>query len=454
MKRVPIILALAAACLPFRAPALDGSWRGELDLNVARVPLVFNFTAAGDACTLDSPAQGAKGIPAEVVFSSADSIAVDIRAIGATFRGHVAQGAIRGMFSQGAGSFPLLLTPEAPLAERRPQTPKPPFPYQTVDTVFRSADGTKLAGTLTIPAGAAEGVPAVVMITGSGPQNRDEELFEHRPFAVIADALARRGIASLRYDDRGTGASEGNFQTADIDTLTADASAALRFLRTFGVIGKAGLLGHSKGGTIALGLAAAGEPDFVVSMAGMAVRGKDTILEQNRHSLEKAGITGARQADVMKLLDYIFNDIIAGRQPSAADCAAYVAENNLDVPSYLMQSLLDNLRSTPGETFRKLLALDPAESLKRIKCPVLALNGTLDSQVAPSANLGAIRAHVASATVREYPGLNHLFQHARTGDVAEYGEITETVAPEVLEEIASFIEQFRTDGRLTDTAGI
>lgn len=441
MKKLPALLALAALCLPLGALALDGSWRGELNLNVAKLPLVFNFSDGG-ACTLDSPAQGAKGIPAEVVFSSADSLAVDIPAIGATFRGRVAADEIRGVFLQGAGSFPLVLMPEAPIAERRPQTPKPPFPYQAVDTVFRSADGTKLAGTLVVPDGAAKGVPAVVMITGSGPQNRDEELFEHRPFAVIADALARRGIASFRYDDRGTAASEGNFMTADIDTLTADASAALRFLRTFGVVGKAGLLGHSEGGTIALRLAAAGEPDFVVSMAGMAVKGKDAILDQNRRSLEKSGITGVRQDDVMKLLDYIFDGIIAGRRPSASDCDAYVATHNLDVPPYLMQSLLGNLRSAPGEPFRKLLALDFSETLTRIKCPVLALNGTLDTQVAAAANLGVIKTAVASAKVREYPGLNHLFQHARTGDIAEYDEITETIAPEVLEEITAFIEQF------------
>lgn len=423
------------------AAVLTGSWRGELDVNGARLPLVFNFS--GEECTLDSPAQGAKGIPARVSYMSADSVALSIPAIGAAFSGRVAHEEISGMFAQGAYALPLQLHPEAPVDERRPQTPRPPFPYTATDTTFCSADGTLLAGTLTLPRGGAH--VAVVMVTGSGPQNRDEELFDHKPFAVIADYLARNGIASLRYDDRGVGASAGNFAASGINEFRADASAALAFMRSLGVARSVGVLGHSEGGSIAMLMAADGEPDFIISLAGMAVSGKETVMAQNRHSLVSAGLPEAQVNALLALLDHGFDRIVDGSGFTPADARAYAEANGLDVPPALMQTLEQQLAAVGSENFRQILALHPAEKLAAVECPVLALNGTLDTQVDATANLAAIAAGAPIAKTIAFPGLNHLFQHAESGEVSEYERITETISPDVLRAIVNFLQKI--DGR-------
>ncbi|MCX4331664.1 MAG: alpha/beta fold hydrolase [Muribaculaceae bacterium] len=433
-KMLSAVAAVALAAL--HGGAVTGSWRGNLDLNVAKLPLVFNFGDQG-GCTLDSPAQGAKGIPVEVVFSSADSIALDLPAIGATFRGRVTPDSIRGFFSQGGMLLPLLLEPETPVDERRPQTPRGPFPYETVDTVFCSADGTELAATLTLP---SRPVAVAVMVTGSGPQNRDEELFEHKPFAVIADRLARAGVATLRYDDRGTGASKGDFAAADIDTFRADASAALACARTAFPQLPAGVIGHSEGGTIALMLAADGECDFVVSMAGMAVSGKETVMAQNRRSLRAGGFTDTQVADAVKILDFVFTGIM--ETGSAPDVDSFMAANGIELPRRLVDALKQGLESAPLTYFRKMLSLEPAGFIGRIACPVLALNGTLDTQVDAVDNLALIARKIPSAKTRVYPGLNHLFQPATTGSVDEYGDIRVTISEDVLADIAAFCKNF------------
>lgn len=325
---------------------------------------------------------------------------------------------------------------------RRPQTPCGPFPYSSRDTVFVSADGVRLAGTVVVPAGGLRsGMPTVVMVTGSGPQNRDEEIFEHKPFAVIADYLARRGIASLRYDDRGTGLSEGVFASSDIDDFTNDAEAALAFARSLNPDGRTGILGHSEGGTIALLLGSKGLPDFVVSLAGMAVRGRDLVLEQNRHSLSRQpGLSEEQKECVMTLLNYVFASIESGVHPDDIDVEGYVAEAGLDIPGAVVAQIGGSARQSQGGYFRKFLALNPSLWLRKIERPVFALNGSLDTQVGATANLSLIEDLVGGCLVKEYPGLNHLFQHAVTGEVAEYGDITETISEEVLEDIAGFVQ--------------
>lgn len=426
--------------------APTGAWRGSLDLGVAKLPLVFNFSGSG--CTLDSPQQGARGIAAEVVFSDGDSLAVDVRSLGASFRGRVGESEIAGVFSQSGRSFPLVLNRELPVGERRPQTPRGPFPYASRDTVFVSADGVRLAGTVAIPAGGFRcGTPMVVMVTGSGPQNRDEEIFEHKPFAVIADFLARRGIASFRYDDRGTGMSEGVFASSDIDDFTNDAEAALAFARSLNPDGRTGILGHSEGGTIALLLGSKGLPDFVVSMAGLAVRGRDLVLEQNRHSLSRQpGLSEAQKECVMTLLNYVFASMESGVLPDDIDVEGYVAEAGLDIPGAVVAQIKGSVRQSQGGYFRKFLALNPSLWLGKIDSPVFALNGSLDTQVGATANLSVIKESVDGCHVKEYAGLNHLFQHAVTGEVAEYGDIAETISEEVLEDIVGFV--LRSGGSL------
>lgn len=428
------------ACLSIvDAYSLNGSWRGELDLKTVKLPLVFNFseTDGTTSCTLDSPNQGAKGIPAEVVFCSSDSVAVDIKAIGGSFNGKIAGNIINGQFIQRGLKFPLSLSPEESIETRRPQTPKPPFPYNEIDTMFNSADGTILGATLVIPENKSGKMPpVVVMVTGSGAQNRDEEVFEHKPFAVIADYLARNGIASLRYDDRGVGKSKGDIRNSGMDDFKSDAESGLKFVRESGLFGKAGILGHSEGGTIAMELASESVPDFIVSLAGMSVAGKDLLMDQNRRGLMKLNLDEIEIEESLQLISAFFDSLISN--DASFDVDGYIKENDLGVPQQVVSSLKMN-KAVASKEFIDLLKLDPSEWLGKIDVPVLALNGNLDVQVDSDSNIEKIKELVNNAKTKKYPGLNHLFQHAKTGEIGEYGEIKETISPEVLIDITSFI---------------
>lgn len=437
-----MVMAFAIAS-PLSILALTGTWRGELSLGVNKLPLVFHFSEEADGqsrCTIDSPMQGATGIPATVNYCDADSVSLEVKSIGASFAAKILGSEIKGTFSQRGYSFPLTLTPEQSIYERRPQTPRPPYPYTTTDTTFVSTDGTVLSGTITMPEEREEFTPAVVLVTGSGPQNRDEELFEHRPFAVIADYLARNGIASLRYDDRGVGESKGDFAKAGLDTFEADAEAAVNFLRGMGGKGKTGIIGHSEGGTIALKLASEGKVDFAVSLAGAFAKGKDLILAQNIRAIEKLNVSPKQKEDVTTLISEVFDDIIEGKNYSEIKIDDYITAGNLDIPPLFLTSLRRNLNATQGTYFRQLVSLDPSEWLGAVTVPVLAVNGMCDTQVDCAANLGALKRYLPSAETKQYDGLNHLFQHAVTGEVSEYAGIKETISAEVLNDIAAFIK--------------
>lgn len=441
------ILALALALLGCaQAVALTGSWRGSLSFGGVSLPLVFNFTestSGATECTMDSPNQGARGIPVSVALCTADSVSLECKAIGATYNGKIAGGTITGTFRQGGMSFPLTLKGEEPLEVRRPQTPRAPFPYESTDTTFTAPDGTVLAGTLTMPLTAgSRKMPAVVFISGSGPQNRDEELFEHKPFAVIADYLARNGVASLRYDDRGTAGSGGDFKTATTYTFKDDARAAVDFLRTVPAIGKVGVIGHSEGGTIAFLLGADKVPDFIVSLAGMAVPGKETILDQNRRALAKSGMSETDIRGNLSLLSLLFDEMAhqarRGGRPTPIDVDSLVKASKITPPATVLASMKAS-QKTRTPWLDVFLGLDPTPGLSKIKCPVLAINGDKDTQVDAAANLAVIKKHCKKAEVMQLPSLNHLLQHATTGEVTEYPEIRETISPEVLTLILSFI---------------
>ncbi len=423
--------------------AFDGVWRGEVTVGASKLPLVFNFSedwAGQTRCTMDSPMQGAKGIPTTVKYCKDDSLSIKINSIGATYSGRITRNKeINGIFTQRGQSFPLDLTPEKPLSERRPQTPTAPFPYKETDTTFVSADGVVLAGTLTLPADMKKKMPVVVFITGSGPQNRDEEVFDHRPFAVMADYLARNGIASLRYDDRGVGKSGGEFASADFDVLKSDAAAAVGLLKGMNGFGKVGAIGHSEGGTIALSLAADRSVDYAISLAGAIVKGKDIIISQNVHGIEKLGSTDSQKEDFITLLSAVLDDVIEGKDAHEIDIDEYVATGNINVDPSLISTLKQSVPVMCTPAYRKLLATDPAQWLGKIKVPVLALNGTLDKQVDSKTNLPVLKNKVKKAKIKEYNGLNHLFQHAVTGEVSEYDEIEETISPEVMEDVKQFI---------------
>lgn len=427
MKPLRTFTSIVLTMLAFTANAQEGAWNGELDVMGSKLPLVFNFSPNG--CTMDSPSQNAKGIPAEKTVTDDGTIKVTVGMIGATFEGKMADGEIKGTFTQ--NGYPLPLTLKAgKLAVKRPQTPVPPFPYKEESVSFTNA-GYTFNGTLTLPENYTKDTPVVLMVTGSGQQNRDEELFEHKPFAVIADALARQGIASLRYDDRGWGDASVKFMNFTTDDFRQDAAAALPLLRKR--FNKVGILGHSEGGTIAMMLAAEGKTDFIVSLAGMAISGKETLVMQNRQAMSVLGLPKETVDTYCNSISKALDEIASGKKAS---------EINIDgMPEALKPITIKSLQQADTPYIRHFLNLDVSELLSKIKCPVLALNGTKDTQVDCTANTIQLERGLTNCkhTIKKVDGVNHLFQHCTTGNVVEYQQIEETIAPEVLQTITGWI---------------
>lgn len=424
MKRAIILIALL--CVLARADAQTGTWSGSLDVQGTKLPLVFHLDEANP--TVDSPNQGAKGIPVQVERTDGGGLVVRIPAIYAEYRGQSDGSRIVGTFSQRGTSFPLTLT-QGELKRNRPQTPQGPFPYSQEEVSFANGEA-RLRGTLTLPEGYDRRTPVLVMVTGSGLQNRDEEIFEHKPFAVIADALARAGIATLRYDDRGFGESTGDAVNCTTEVLKNDALAGIRLLR--GRFDRVGVIGHSEGGTIALMLAAERQADFIVSLAGMVVSGSETLLWQNRIAF--AAYPAQTVDTYCALLSGAFDAAVKGGAMPSAESA--------ELPAELKQNYAVVCKQLQMPYLRYFLSLDMRPLLGGIECPVLALNGTKDMQVSCESNLGALRSGLPSDgrnRIEAAEGLNHMFQHCKTGALTEYGEIEETFAPEVLTAITMWI---------------
>lgn len=418
MKKVLFTMLLSVAAMAVHAQvnattALLGAWSGKLNVGAMSLTLVLHLEQADGyvKVSLDSPDQGAKGIPAFKEYLSDDSLAVKVEMIGMTYRARLKEGQLDGTFSQNGFSTKLVLA--RGVAEvKRPQMPQSPYPYTTEEVTFRNEkDGATLAGTLTWPVGYnknAKKKPVVVLlVSGSGQQNRDEEVFDHKPFLVIADYLARQGIATLRYDDRATGKSVGgevrNATTAD---FSRDAAAGIDFLRSNNAFSKVGILGHSEGGSIAFMLGAQKQVDFIVSLAGPGVKGDTLLAAQGNRILALSG------------------------QPA-----------NMTVEKYRQQEAVQQV-----PWIKWFCDYDPSDDIRNTRCPVFALNGDRDCQVLSSLNLEALRRLLPSTKrnmIKEYPGLNHLFQHCTTGLPTEYGQIEETISPEVLEDISAWIQGLR-----------
>ena len=428
MKALRTLTSVVFAMMAFAANAQEGTWNGELNVMGNKVPLVFNFSTNG--CTIDSPSQGVNGIQAEKTVKDDGTISVKVGMIGATFEGKMADGEIKGTYVQNGFPLPLTLKP-GKLAVKRPQTPVPPFPYKEESVSFTNAQYT-FNGTLTLPENYTKNTPVVLMVTGSGQQNRDEELFSHKPFAVIADALARQGIASLRYDDRGWGDKSVNFADFTTDDFRQDAAAAIPLLRKR--FNKVGILGHSEGGTIAMMLAAEGKADFIVSLAGMAISGKETLIMQNRQAMSAIGLPKETVDSYCNSISKALDEIASGKKAS---------EINIDdVPQALKTITIKALQRADTPYIRHFLTVDVGKLLPEIRCPVLALNGTKDTQVDCDANTTRIEKGHAKCkhSIKKIDGVNHLFQHCNTGIVTEYQQIEETISPEVLQEVAKWIK--------------
>ena len=436
MKR---IISLAIACMSILGGhAQTGSWSGELNVMGQKLPLVFNFSDKG--CTMDSPKQGATGIKTEWTPSDNGEVVIAIPMIGASYEGKLNGQEISGNFKQSGMSFPLTLTQAEIKKPKRPQTPVAPFPYKTEEVTFKDGE-VELHGTLTLPENCTKSTPVVVMVTGSGQQNRDEELFDHKPFAVIADALARKGIATLRYDDRFWGNKDEIFVNYTTYHLKHDALAAIKLLRER--FNNVGILGHSEGGTIALLLAEEGKADFIVSLAGMIGSGKECLLKQNSVMLSKVGVPSDQVRAYFDALSNGFDQLIAGK-----------AANEIEAPSNLDASLAINfnaaMKQASNPWFLYLLQLDASKELNKIKCPVLALNGKLDTQVDCELNLELLEKNLKtkSKKIMALDNLNHLFQNCKTGLVTEYREIEETISQDVLDTISAWINEVNKKGLL------
>jgi pimeloyl-ACP methyl ester carboxylesterase len=452
------LVLLASGCKAVPAKGVVGLWQGMLKVPGTELRVVFQINKAEDGklpATMSSPDQGAVCIPVEECSFSSGKLKLTVKSIAGGFEGTLkGDSIIEGTWTQGGASLPLVLRRIEKVATvSRPQDPKPPYPYKEEEvTVENKAAGITLAGTLTEPDSGGPS-PAVVLITGSGPENRNEEVFGHRPFLVLADYLTRQGIAVLRCDDRGVGKSTGDAKTANTADLATDAKAEFEYLKTRPDIDpkRIGLLGHSEGGIIAP-IVANQTPDvaFVVLMAGTGLPGDSVLMLQSYLVAKAEGAADStlakNAATERKLLDIA---------KSASDTAAAAAERRLllkqaaqSVPSDSLsasnQAVDQQIKALLTPWFRYFLSYDPRPALTKLKQPVLALVGGKDVQVAPKENLAAIEAALKAGgnkdfEVKELPGLNHLFQTANTGSVGEYTKIEETIAPSALKVIGDWI---------------
>ena len=454
MNRI-IFVAFIVACCMVNAMAHDknisGVWHGTLKITPqVKFKIVFNFKTGEDgnpSVTLDSPDQGAYGIAGEVNFISSDSVNVTVRRIGLTFAGRKQDGKLIGKCTQGTMSTNLELFPGI-VELKRPQTPKPPYPYTTKEVRFNNlSDSVTLAGTLTLPESFNGANPAIVMITGSGLQNRDEEICGHKPFAVIADYLARNGIATLRYDDRGYGESTGDGKNATTEDFARDAKTAMEYLRKGMKFKNVGILGHSEGAAVAFILGAENNsglfsnPNFIIAIGAQAVRGDSVLIDQSATMLEQGNMPADIVSDYVEALRKMYELKIREGNNMAVGNIEAICANWKNTPVHT--SLKANLKKIAADNNPWLnfyIGFSPAESIADTDCPVFALYGEKDIQVRPELNMPQMQRLAPKATVKLYPGLNHLFQHAQTGAVQEYGTIEETISPEVLQDFPTPIK--------------
>ena len=427
------------------------SWSGTINVGTQKLNIGFEIKSSSDGKytgAMDVPAQGAMNIPVEITKNNQDSLCITISALRATYGGRkVSTESIEGRFSQNGMNFPLQLKP-GKVELNRPQTPEPPYPYATEEVVFMNeSEGATLSGTLTYPINylfvPKESVPVVLLVTGSGGQDRNDEIFGHKPFLVIADYLAKRGIASLRYDDRGVGKSTGPTQGTTTLNNLADAEAGIAYLRNLNRFGKVGVIGHSEGGTIAFMMGADKSVDFLVSLAGGATSGLEVIIGQNKATMQLQGIPPMVIEDYAKALDILYKDRLAGKQ--IANQEQYVEDlcknHSLSLPANYKANLVQCI-TAGGEWITWFLGYHPSEAIRKVTCPTMALNGTLDLQVLSKDNLPVIKAnlpHNDKHLIKEYDSLNHLFQHCTPVTALNYGGIEETISEEVLRDMADWI---------------
>lgn len=453
------LMSLLLILIPLLTSAQDlrGAWKGLLEAGPAKLNIVFHIHD-DNTVTMDSPDQGAMDLPTKVVCMQEDSISVTMPRLGAQYAGKLVGEEINGTFSQMGHSFPLILK-RGEIKMNRPQTPQPPFEYTTQEVVFHNkgidaktglpTEGGEawLGGTLTYPKGFKTGMPVILMVTGSGQQNRDEELMGHKPFLVIADYLARHGIATLRYDDRGVGKSTGNMAMITLQSNMLDAEAGIDYLKSTKKFGKIGVLGHSEGGIISYMLAARGKADFVVSLAGPVLPGDSVLLMQNRDVLTTAGLDKDNVEKYATALSRVFKYRMSEQKMKFSDKPeSLVPMLTMDIALLpeLRKNLIETVKMVDSPWLVSYLKYDPATDIRKINSPVMLIIGDNDKQVNATANIQAAgnnlpKAVKAKSLLKAYPTLNHLFQPAETGSPGEYAKIETTISEEVLDDITSWI---------------
>ena len=436
---------------------ISGTWNGKLSLPTGSLTICFNLqkTEQGYTSTCDSPDQGVKGIPTESTLFKDSVLTIQIPNIHASYKGKLgADNKIYGNFTQGI-QLKLDLEKGESAKINRPQEPQPPFLYKVEDiTIENPQAGITLAGTLTLPEQGSK-FPAVVLVTGSGPQNRDEEIMGHKPFFVIADYLTRNGIAVLRCDDRGTAASQGTHATATNEDFATDTEAMVNYLRSRKEINakKIGIIGHSAGGIIAF-IVAKKDPSiaFVVSLAGAGVRGDSLMLKQVELISKSQGMPDAVWQGMKPSIRNRYAILQqTDKTPEELQKELYADVTKTMSPEQLkdlntIQQLSAQISSMTSPWYLHFMRYDPGQDLKKLKCPVLALNGKKDIQVDAVMNLTAIQKRITgngnkNVTVKAYPNLNHLFQTCEKGTLTEYGQLEETINPEVLKDIIEWIRK-------------
>jgi len=425
-----------------------GDWYGELTIQPGvSLPLVLHIVGSEPdwKVSLDSPNQGAFGIPGSAGKITDTQVTLKFAAIGASFEGALEDGELVGTFTQSGKSFALTLARQseegkekARQAAARPQHPKAPFPYSVEEVSYPHTSGAfAFAATLTLPKGKGP-FPAAILVSGSGPQDRDETLMGHKPFLVIADHLTRAGIAVLRFDDRGTAKSGGTFAGATIDDFSTDVASAFKYLNTRNEIDqqKIGLIGHSEGGVTAP-MFAARQPQvaFVVLLAGLGVDGTTLWAEQQCDIAKAYGLPNGDA--IYQAMRVFAEQVIAGDSPQAI-------EQDLLSKGYDKATAQQYLKVVANEWGRSFLTYKPQDVLPKLTMPVLALNGDKDLQVAAATNIDGMKDIFANSdnkdvTLKILPDLNHLFQQAKSGLPDEYGRINQTFAPQALLMISNWI---------------
>lgn len=444
--------------------SIAGSWEGALKVGAIELRLGFTLQADGQGNvtgTMVSIDQGNAEIPVNKATLVKNELKIHVAKAAATFTGTLSEAgdSAEGNWVQGPNKLPLTLKKVKSVTKLvRPQEPKPPFPYKAEEVTYENAAAkVKLAGTLTIPQGDGP-FPAVLLITGSGPQDRDESLLGHKPFAVLADYLTRRGITVLRVDDRGVGKSTGKFDEATSFDFADDVLAGVQFLKTRKEVDskRIGLAGHSEGGLIAPIVASkCSDVAFIVLLAGTGLTGEEIIYLQSKLIAEAEGAKVSDTKTNEVLQRKIFAMVKA--EPAGPDLVKKLlamAKEEVDKLTPEQKKEMEKQGGMPALTaslgafakpwFKTFLSYDPTTSLKKVKCPVLAINGELDLQVPYKENLEAIRYALESSgntqvTTKSFPKLNHLFQTSKTGSPTEYGKIEETFNPEALKVIGDWI---------------